>query len=131
MTTDRLQLWKDLNSELAVASEKLLTIYQTVRKDILNEEPDKYISFTGADEYSISYGGDEYWSYGGYERHHLELPTTLLEEEIFEIENYFKREANLVLEYKLKEKQKTEESKKQQDLQKLAELKEKYEKSSS
>ncbi len=71
------QYWK-LSNDLFDLANKQLKQYQLIRKEILGEKPEEYLSCSGIGDSEISYSGEEYWSYGGYEHHEFSLPITCL-----------------------------------------------------
>lgn len=62
--------------ELGIAANKLLDEYNAVHLEITGEKINGYghLYFKEVDARDLEYSGDEYWSYGGHERHSYSIP---------------------------------------------------------
>lgn len=94
------------------------------------EESSKYLDeIISIDSKSIVFEGDEYWSYGGYEKHYIEMPVEMLFDDNY-IETLKQKQLEkkkVEIELRWKKEREALEKKEQQEREAYERLKSKFE----
>ena len=129
LTQEDISNYNKLHSEICKRAEDVLSIYKKIRDETFGENFPKgdgifsselysvdHVSFQEIDGESVTFTGDEYWSYGGHQAHLVNLPLSYLTANNIILEN--------ILRVKFREI-KEEEQRKQELKAKLDEVAEK------
>jgi hypothetical protein len=114
-----------LQEKIKRVAEKIKDLYCEIRNDSTAE----YLEFVKVDGECLLFEGHEYWAYGEYDRHTLEIPTKYLYDP-----TWYKKESATAAAMKIDMEKRIEEQRlkyleqqKIDELELLKELKEKYE----
>lgn len=120
-----LKQYEEIQEKIEFEANKLLTEINEL-KPISGFS---YLTFEKFEDGYIEYSGEEFWQYGGYEKHEYSLPMELLLNEEYRKEYIYNLEEELDQRHSMEEKRKREEAIKslQKKKAKYEELKKEFE----